>query len=115
MADKRENSGRRSYDDIADNIKDFVREEFISHEVRETELINKKISEVMAAFPDKDIAGHHDYHEAKLEAAKAEEKFWNELKLDLAKKGLWSIVTILSGMVVLGFAAWVGMIGPGSK
>lgn len=82
------------------------------HEDNEEARIRAITTEVIAdleskAFPDGAVK-HGEYHLSKINAAKAEEKFWSELKLDLAKKGLWGIVTILAGMIVLGFGAWIG-------
>lgn len=56
-----------------------------------------------------DIEGHRRYHEEMIEAAKAQTKFWQELKLDIAKKGLWGLLIILCGLVVAGFGAKTGI------
>lgn len=56
-----------------------------------------------------DIDGHRRYHEEMIEAAKAQTKFWQELKLDIAKKGLWGLLIILLGLVVAGFGAKTGI------
>ena len=100
----------RAHDGVAAEFKAFVHDELYDHEARETKFISEQIAKVMAAFPNHDLDGHCDFHQAKIDSAKAEEKFWSELKLDLAKKGLWGIVTVLAGMIVLGFSAWVGSI-----
>lgn len=55
-----------------------------------------------AAFPDKDTEGHHDYHEAKIQAARAEEAFWQEARYDLRKKGLFSIILLVLGLLGYG-------------
>lgn len=68
-----------------------------------TEMIGAFASDAFPEGPTK----HKEYHQAKINSALAEEKFWSELKLDLAKKGLWGIITILAGMTILGFGAWV--------
>lgn len=78
------------------------------HENRELEAIHELGEEIKRAFPD-GIENHRAAHQAMIDAAKAEEKFWTELKLDLAKKGLWAIFTILAGLVVLGLGAKVGL------
>jgi len=57
------------------------------------------------AFPmnsrgEPDYYGHCGYHEAKIEAAKAERRFWDDLRLDLAKKGAWALLTTIAGLVV---------------
>lgn len=71
--------------------------------------IKSNISSLLTAFPNKDVKGHCDYHDAKIKAAEAEERFWNELKLDLAKKGVWGLLIVLSGLIVIGLTAKLGM------
>lgn len=56
-----------------------------------------------------DFEGHRRFHEEKLRAAKAEAKFWEELRLDVAKKGVWSLLVIVCGLVVVGAAAKLGI------
>lgn len=85
--------------------------------------INMRLDEIMAelknirgAFPSgpdgvADIYGHRNYHEAKIRAAKAEESFWTELRLELAKKGAWALILVLLGLIVAGVAAKLGIGG----
>jgi hypothetical protein len=61
------------------------------------------------AFPEQDVEGHCDYHNAKIKAAEAEERFWNELKMDLAKKGAWGLLIIIVGLVMLGLSTKLGI------
>lgn len=56
-----------------------------------------------------DYDGHRRYHEEMIEAAKAQTEFWRELKLDIAKKGLWGLLIILCGLVMTGFMAKFGL------
>ena len=58
-----------------------------------------------------DMAGHRRGHEAEIAAARAKERFWNELRLELAKKGAWGIVLVLVGLILAGLAAKLGL-GP---
>ena len=55
-----------------------------------------------------DVDGHRRYHESMIDAAKAQEAFWKELKLDLAKKGLWGILVLVIGFAVVGMLAKAG-------
>ena len=55
-----------------------------------------------------DFAGHRRAHDAMIRAAKAEEDFWREMKLDLAKKGAWGLFLILCGLVVAGISVKLG-------
>ena len=68
------------------------------------------IASIKQAFPDGDIVGHRKYHEAKIKAAVAEEEFWKDLKLDIAKKGAWGLIVILIGLVLLGISVKLGAV-----
>lgn len=65
------------------------------------------LATITNAFPDGPEA-HRAAHVAMIKAAAAEEKFWNDLKTDAAKKGIFAIVHILIGLVVLGLAVKLG-------
>jgi len=76
--------------------------------------ILSEVRKIHNAFPrtdggDADFEGHRRYHEAMIRAANAQEKFWNELKLDVAKKGAWGLLVIVVGLAVLGLAAKLGI------
>lgn len=55
-----------------------------------------------------DFDGHRRYHESMIEAAEAQTQFWRELKLEIAKKGIWSLLVIVCGLVMIGIAAKLG-------
>lgn len=67
-----------------------------------------EVAKINRAFPDGPEA-HRLAHEAMMKAAVAEEKFWNELKLDIAKKGIWGLMVIVIGLAVIGLAAKFGL------
>lgn len=69
----------------------------------------KRWEEVRQAFPNKDIPGHRKYHESLLRAADAQTEFWTSLKLDLIKKGTWSVIIIVIGLVVAGLSTKLGL------
>lgn len=71
----------------------------------------KKMNTAFAVNEDgtTDFEGHRKFHEEKLRAAKAEAEFWSELKLEIAKKGIWSLLVIICGLVVIGISAKVGL------
>ena len=56
-----------------------------------------------------DIDGHRQYHESMIKAARAQEDFWKELRIDIAKKGVWGLLIILVGLVLTGIAAKFGV------
>lgn len=73
-----------------------------------------EIKKIHGGFPrnddgDTDFIGHREAHEQMIKAAKAQAEFWNELKLDVAKKGVWGILIILVGLVITGLAAKIGI------
>lgn len=82
--------------------------------------IEKRLDEILdelhkinSAFPVDDAGrvdheGHRKYHESLIRAAEAQETFWRELRLDIAKKGIWGILIIVVGLVVTGLAAKFG-------
>jgi|DEB19_MinimDraft_3_1074340.scaffolds.fasta_scaffold161178_2 hypothetical protein len=56
-----------------------------------------------------DYDGHRRYHASIIASMNAQEKFWNELRLDLAKKGLWFVLLVVAGFVVLGIQTKLGL------
>lgn len=73
-----------------------------------------EIKKIHGGFPrdedgETDFTGHREAHESMIKAAKAQEQFWNELKLDVAKKGVWGMLIILVGLVLTGAAAKFGI------
>ena len=76
--------------------------------------ILSEIKKIHGGFPrtdrgDVDFVGHREAHEAMIKAAKAQENFWNELKLDIAKKGAWGVLVIVVGLVVVGLQSKFGL------
>ena len=76
-----------------------------------------KINTAFATNPDgtTDFDGHRKYHEAMIKAATAQEQFWQELKLEVAKKGVWSLLVIICGLFVVGISAKLGIGTFGAK
>lgn len=82
-------------------------------ELRLSEILSE-VKKIHNAFPrdkngDTDFDGHREYHEAMIRAAEAQAAFWNELKLDVVKKGVWGAFVILCGLVIAGLAAKFGI------
>lgn len=71
----------------------------------------QKMNGAFATNPDGtvDYAGHRRYHEEMIAAAKAQTEFWRELRLDIAKKGLWGLLIIVVGLVMVGVSAKLGI------
>ena len=81
---------------------------------RKLDLILAELKKLEGAFPrnddgSADFEGHKRFHDTKIKAAEAEMKFWQELKLDLAKKGAGGVMMIVIGLVVLGLGAKLGI------
>lgn len=64
--------------------------------------------QVLYAFPD-GVEGHRKAHEKMIKAAEAEERFWDDLKSDVAKKSIWGILHILIILALGGIAAKLGV------
>jgi hypothetical protein len=58
------------------------------------------IDELRKAFPDGDADGHRRYHESIIRKNEAREQFYQDLRAELAKKGLWALAALL------GLALW---------
>jgi hypothetical protein len=67
------------------------------------------LDNISDAFPD-GPAKHREAHETWIQAKNAETKFWQELKLDLAKKGVWGILILIIGLCMVGFSVKVGVL-----
>jgi len=84
------------------------------HLDRRFDEVMEKLDAMSSAFatnPDGsvDYAGHRRYHEEMIAAAKAQTEFWRELRLDIAKKGIWGLLVIVCGLVIVGISAKFGI------
>jgi hypothetical protein len=87
---------------------DDLDEALALHAQSEREEIQKEIQKmtdaVLKAFPD-GVENHRRAHEKMIKAAEAEERFWTDLKADIAKKSIWGILHILTILVLAGISA----------
>lgn len=72
------------------------------------------LNEVTGAFAKTgdgsvDFDGHRRYHESMIRAANAQERFWIELKLEIAKKGVWGLLVVIVGLMLVGISAKLGI------
>lgn len=91
------------------------------HETPEELSIEKKLDLILAevkhmrsAFPkdddgDVDYEGHRKYHESLIRAAEAQAEFWNDLKREVAKKGILAAIVIVLGLLWLGAQTKLGI------
>lgn len=68
--------------------------------IREQQKFNGAFPQHEDGTPD--FAGHRDYHEELIRAARAKTRFYNELRIDLAKKGVLFVLAVLLGLIVVG-------------
>lgn len=78
------------------------------------DLILDEMRSIRGGFPknetgDVDYEGHRRYHEQLIKAAEAQTEFWRDLKFEIAKKGVWSLLYVLCGLVALGISAKFGI------
>ena len=78
-------------------------ERFERHTAEEVQMV----SSFLKAFPNEDPVKHRLYHEAVMRAAEEQEKFWRELRLDIAKKSMWGLVMLILGFIGVGALAKV--------
>lgn len=81
------------------------------------DLILDEMKSIRGGFPKNedgsvDYDGHRRYHEQLIRAAEAQTEFWRELRLDIAKKGAWSLLVIVLGLVSIGLMAKLGLYKP---
>jgi tetrahydromethanopterin S-methyltransferase subunit E len=43
-----------------------------------------------------------------IKAAEAQTEFWRELRLDIAKKGVWGLLVVICGLILVGVSAKLG-------
>ena len=78
------------------------------------DLILDELKLMRGAFAKKedgstDFDGHRQYHEEMIRAAKAQTKFWEDIRLEVAKKGVLFLIITLCGLAVIGFQTKFGL------
>ena len=76
--------------------------------------ILSEVKKIHGAFPrdsrgETDFDGHREYHEAMIRAAEAQAEFWKELRLDIAKKGMWGLIITIGTLIVIGLSTKLGL------
>lgn len=102
-----DNKPRWSDEKLEQFYREFTehRKEFMDHAQEE----KNHVERFMKAFPDDDPVGHRQYHEAVMRAAEAQERFWSELRLDIAKKSFWGLIVLVCGLLLAGGAVKLGI------
>lgn len=74
------------------------------HEARERAVWSETMDK---AFPEGDPEAHRDYHQTKIDAAKAEQEFYATLKARLVENGIIGTVRLVSWLLFIGATAMV--------
>ena len=69
------------------------------HEEREKKMWDDLMGK---AFPGGDPEAHRDYHQTKIDAAKAEQEFWTTIKARLVETGIIGTVRLICWLLFLG-------------
>lgn len=88
-------------DDNDPVTKGDLKRAFAEHEAVEKTCSDAQLATFMAAFPDGDPIPHRAYHEAKIKAAQAEERFWSMAQEKVVEKGIEGIFGALKIVVIL--------------
>ena len=91
------------------------------HETKEEMSIEQKLDLILDEFKKLegafarnedgsiDFDGHRRYHEAMIKAAEEQEKFWRDLKMEIAKKGVIAAIIIVLGLLWIGAQTKLGL------
>lgn len=74
------------------------------HEEREKKMLDNLMAK---AFPGGDPESHRDYHQSKIDAAKAEQEFWTAIKARLVETGIIGTVRLIMWLLFIGCTAVV--------
>lgn len=104
---------RRSTDPVLDAIKDLQQSFNVKHDESTVHLeaLEEKVDLVLRGFPDGDPLSHREFHEALIDRAKARKKFWDDLRSELIRKGILSMLILLGGLLLTGLAVAVKNMG----
>lgn len=101
---------RASFDAHRTEVHNWLAHDFPDHAAGE----EARLKRLEAAFPPAedgkpDYYGHRRSHESAIRAAQEQEKFWRELRLEVAKKGAIAILVLIVGLMMAGLALKTGI------
>ncbi|AQG98596.1 hypothetical protein A9R05_06920 [Burkholderia sp. KK1] len=67
---------------------------------KDLKVVIDRVDDLAKGFPDSDPDGHRRAHEALIRKAEERAKFYEDLRGELAKKGVWAV------LVLIGIALW---------
>jgi hypothetical protein len=100
-----EGDGSRAIADALDRLRDEIGQRHTENtstlEVVEDKLnvLFDRVDDLAKGFPDGDWEGHRRYHEAVIKKMEARTKFYDDLRGDLAKKGLWAVILTMAAAI----------------
>lgn len=71
------------------------------HEQNEADQKKAMLDKFMSAFPGGDPVPHCNYHQSKIDAAKAEQRFWELAQAKIVEKGIEGIFGAIKIVVIL--------------
>jgi hypothetical protein len=74
---------------------------------KELRLVIDRVDDLAKGFPEGDPEGHRRFHEVLIERATARTRFYEELRTELAKRGLWALVLAAVTAVGLALRTWL--------
>ena len=100
-----EGEGFRAVADALDRLRDEIGlrhvENTSSLEVIEKDIkvLTDRVDDLARGFPNGDPDGHRLYHEASIKRIEARARFYEDLRAELAKKGLWALIALVGTAV----------------
>ena len=101
---ERRRSRTIEYEAIEAIVERLMNKVIAEHESRERAMWGETMDK---AFPDGDPEAHRDYHQTKIDAAKAEQEFYATLKARLVENGIIGTVRLVSWLLFIGATAMV--------
>lgn len=100
---------RRKFPRSMEDIEHAFERKLKEHEERERDLVKEEIAALKEeAFPD-GASAHKLAHQAMIDAANAEQEFWQSLKKEVISKSIWGILRILGILIFAGLLAKAGL------
>lgn len=95
-------------------------ERTMAHIEAQLDEVLAELKAIKSAFPEDeygnmDGTGHRRYHEEMIAAARAQTAFWNDLKNELVRKGLFGLLVIALGLMFTGLMVKTGITWGGPK
>lgn len=59
---------------------------------KKVNVLFERVDDLVKGFPEGDWDGHRRYHEAVILKIESRAKFYDDLRAELAKKGLWALI-----------------------